>query len=71
MHTVSFNGGGSIVFKDCGDGKQTVGVMMLLNQTWVHLPTHSKANLLTPGCGEGKCSVYCRAPSKESRQLSA
>ena len=30
-------------------------------------PAHSKANLLTPGCGEGKCSVYCRAPSKEFR----
>ena len=30
---------------------------------------HSKANLLTLGCGEEKCSVYCRAPSKESRQL--
>ena len=21
----------------------------------------SKANLLTPGCSEGKCNVYCRA----------
>ena len=41
---------------------------MLPNQTWVHLPMCSKANLLTPGC-EGKCSVYCRALSKESRQL--
>ena len=29
----------------------------------------SKANLLTLGCGEGKCSVYCRASSKESREL--
>ena len=29
----------------------------------------SKANLLMPGCGEGECSVYCRAPSKESRWL--
>ena len=28
----------------------------------------SEVNLLTQGCGEGKCSVYCRAPSKESRQ---
>ena len=35
---------------------------MLLNQTWVHSPTCSKANLLTPGCGEGKCSIYCKAP---------
>ena len=29
----------------------------------------NKADLLTWGCGEGKCSVYCRAPSKESRKL--
>ena len=42
---------------------------MLANKTWVHSPTCSKANLLTLGCGEGKCKVYCRAPSKESRQL--
>ena len=46
-------------------------INVLPNQTWVHLPTRSKANLLTPGCGEGKCSVYCRAPSKEYRQLEA
>ena len=42
---------------------------MLPNQTWVCLSTCSKANLLTLGCGEGKCSVYCMEPSKESRQL--
>lgn len=30
---------------------------------------HSKANPLTLGCGEGKCSVYCRVPSKESKWL--
>ena len=30
---------------------------VLLNRTWVR----SKDNLLTPGGGEGKCSVYCRA----------
>ena len=29
----------------------------------------SKTNLLTPGCGEGKYSVYCRVPSKENKQL--
>lgn len=32
-----------------------------------------KANLLTPGCGEGKCNIYCKAPdlgsSKERGQL--
>ena len=43
--------------------------IMLPNQTWVHSPAHSKANLLTPGCGEGKYSVYFRAPSKENGQL--
>ena len=40
-----------------------------LNQTWVHVPNCNKAHLLTPGCSEGKCNVYCRVPSKESRQL--
>ena len=29
----------------------------------------SKANLLTLGCGEGKCSIYYPAPSKDFRQL--
>lgn len=32
-----------------------------------------KANLLMPGCGEGKCNIYCKAPdlgsSKEKGQL--
>ena len=32
-------------------------------------PTHSKDNLLTPGCGEGKNSIYCWVPSKENGQL--
>ena len=31
--------------------------------------TCTKANLLILSCIEGKCSVYCRVPSKESRQL--
>ena len=40
---------------------------VLPNQTWVLSPTCSKANLLTPpDCGEGKCSVYCKVPDKES-----
>lgn len=41
-------------------------VMVLLNQTWVHSPTHSKANLLTPDCGEGQRSVFRWVPDKES-----
>ena len=45
----------------------TFQVLLLLNQTWVHSPTHSKANLLTLGRGEGKCSVYFRAPSTDSK----
>ena len=32
------------------------------------LPTH-KANLLTPGSGEGKCSIYYKAPHKENGWL--
>ena len=35
-------------------------------KTWVCSPTHSKANLLTPGSGEGKWSVYCKVPYKKS-----
>ena len=42
---------------------------MLWDQTWVHLPTHSKAKLLTRGSDERKHSIYCRAPRKESQQL--
>ena len=41
-----------------------------LNQIWVHLPMHSKANLLTPGCGEGKCGVCCRYQTRSSDLLS-
>ena len=44
-------------------------VNLLPRQTGVRLPTCSKANLLTLGFDEGKCSIYCRAPSKESREL--
>ena len=42
---------------------------LLLNQSQVGLLMCSKANLLTPGCGEGEHSVDCRAPSKEKGQL--
>ena len=34
--------------------------LLLLNQTWVHFRMSSEANLLTPGCGEGKCSFIVR-----------
>ena len=39
------------------------------DQTWVCSLVHSRANLLTPSCGEVKCSLYCRAPSKKYRKL--
>lgn len=37
------------------------GKILFLNQTWVHSPTHGEDNLLIPGCGKGRCSVYCEA----------
>ena len=40
---------------------------ILPNKTCVWLPVHNKAKLMTPGCGEGKCSIYYRMPSKEFR----
>ena len=48
-------------------GQEPLGSLKLsLNQIWAHLPTHSKANLLTPGCGEG---VLCllQVPDKQFR----
>ena len=33
-------------------------VCLWLIQTWVPLPAWGKANLLTPGCDEGKNSAY-------------
>ena len=32
-------------------------MILLLNQTWVYSPVHNKANLLTLGCREEKCSL--------------
>ena len=32
-------------------------MLLLLNQTWVHFPVHNKANLLTLGWSEEKCSL--------------
>ena len=41
---------------------------LILLQSQVCSPVDSKANLLTPGGGEGKCSVYrCQARSPGSR----
>ena len=44
-------------------------MLLLLNQTWVRSPVCSKASLLTPGCGERKCSVYCRHQARSPGQL--
>ena len=46
---------------------------VLRDQTWVHSPTHSKVNLLTLACGEGKCSIYWSPGhrTKESRVASS
>lgn len=46
--------------------RQLNHMLLLLNKIWVCLPMRIKANLLTLNCGEGKCSVYCKTPSKES-----
>ena len=44
---------------------------MLPNQNLGPLGALSKANLLTLSCGEGKCSIYCKVPDKESRTTHA
>ena len=46
-------------------------VLVLLNQSQVHLPTCSKGNLMTLDCGEGKFSVCSKAPYKEPGTSSA
>ena len=47
------------IFVADGQWKHNPG-LVLPNQTWVCSPARSKAHLLTPRCGEGKCSVCCR-----------
>ena len=32
-------------------------MVLIWNQIWFHSPVCSKANLLTLGCGKGKCST--------------
>ena len=39
------------------------------NPTLVCLLDAQQSHLWTPGCGEGKYSIYCQAPSKEKGQL--
>lgn len=40
-----------------GSGGRRDGVT---KPNWVHSPVPSKANLVTPGCGEGKRSIFAR-----------
>ena len=44
-------------------GPDVSAMILLPNKTWVHLFAHSKTNMLTPVCGEWKCSINCKAPS--------
>ena len=41
----------------------------LRNQTWDCSLVRGKANLLTPGCGEGRGSVYCRRQTRSPGKL--
>ena len=41
---------------------------VLPNQIWVHSPTQSEATPLTPGFGEGKCTICCRTPNMGVKQ---
>lgn len=41
---------------------------MLLNQAWGPA-VGIKASLLTQGCGEEKCSIYCKVTCKSPGQL--
>lgn len=42
-------------------------VIFLIRQAWVPSLMGGKVHILTLGCGEGKCSVYCRHQRKESQ----
>ena len=52
-------------------GSMALPLELLLNQTQVCSPALCKADLLSPGYGEGKCNVYCRVPNRESGTASA
>lgn len=47
--------------------KFSFDLWVCVNKTWVCSPTHSKANVLTLSCDEGKYSIYCRYEYKETR----
>ena len=56
-----------LLIKPC----RTEYVLFLLNPAWICSPAAQQANLLTPGHGKGKFSVYCRAPSKQKQAAHA
>ena len=43
--------------------------VLLLNHTWVPVPSHRKASQLTLGDFEGKCRIYCRCQGTGSGEL--
>ena len=45
------------------------GLFVIPNQTWVLSPRCNKASLLMLGCGEEKCSFYCRCQIRSPGQL--
>ena len=46
-----------------GELKLCLDGYVLQTKLWSALLTRSKVNLLIQGCGEGKCSIYCKAPN--------
>ena len=49
--------------------EEKILLMVLLKRTWVHSSKRSKADLLTPGCGEGKYRIYFRVSHKDNGKL--
>ena len=49
-------------------GQKENNFPLCLLVTESNLCSCSKANLLTPGCGKGKHSIYCKVPDKESQK---
>ena len=46
-----------------------LSAVILANQIWAHSPGHSEADVLTPGCSEGKCSIDHQAENPEQLVL--
>ena len=50
-------------------GKKVDGEQLLANQIWACSWGHSKARILTLGCGERKCRLYCRGQGRSPGNL--